>query len=87
MFGSKTPNCLAKNEIPLSLGLPKIPKIPKISDIKRSTSPFENTTIKQQPIVDEPVEVENRETAPITRPVEENEEPSDTIVVKVDLFK
>lgn len=83
MFGSKTPNCLAKNEIPLSLGLPKIPKISKTTDIKRSASPFENNTINQPAVVNEPVVVEDRETEPTNRPVEEKEEPTDAIVVKV----
>lgn len=83
MFGSKTPNCLAKNEIPLSLGLPKIPKISKTTEIKRSASPFENATINQPAVVNEPVEVEDRETEPVNRPVEEKEEPADAIVVKV----
>lgn len=83
MFGSKTPNCLAKNEIPMSLGLPKIPKIPKVTDIKRSTSPFENNTINTQPVADEPIEVEDREPEPVSRPVKEKEEPTETVVVKV----
>lgn len=42
LFGSKIPNCLAKNEMPLISGLPKIPKISKITDNKRSGSPFDN---------------------------------------------
>lgn len=83
MFGSKTPNCLAKNEIPLSLGLPKIPKIPKMTDTKRSASPFENAKINQPAVVNEPVVVEDRVTEPVNTPVEEKEEPADSIVVKV----
>lgn len=87
LFGSKTPNCLAKNEIPMSMGLPKIPKIQKITEVKRSASPFENSIINQQPVVDEPPEVNDREPEPINRPVEEKEEPSDLVVVKVIYFK
>lgn len=71
----------------MSLGLPKIPKIPRITEVKRSTSPFENSIINQQPVAVEPPEVNDREPEPVSRPVEEKEEPSDSIVVKVILIE
>lgn len=87
LFGSKVPNCLAKNEQPLTSGLPRIPKIPKISENKRSASPFEtNGTSSKQPIVEAPVDrqeppIVNRESDSVSRPVEIKEEPTETIKV------
>lgn len=87
LFGSKVPNILAKNEQPLSMGLPKIPKIPKISDKKRSASPFDNG-ISPKPstataaVADEPVDIEiKREPETVNKPVEVNDEPIDIVKV------
>lgn len=82
LFGTKVPNCMAKNEQPLSLGLPKIPKISKLPDGKRSASPFDNgVTVKpaDEPL-DEP-ETDKREPESNNRPIEVKEEPVETIKV------
>lgn len=78
LFGSKVPNILAKNEIPMSLGLPKIPRIPKLSDKKRSASPFDNGLPTKPSKSDEPIEIDiKREVEIISKPSEANEEPLD----------
>lgn len=85
LFGSKVPNCLAKNEQPLTLGLPKIPKIPKLTERKRSASPFDNGSTSRQPPVD-PAPVDGlevkREPDAVSKPVEVKEEPIETVTVK-----
>lgn len=81
LFGSKTPNCLAKNELPLTSGLPKIPKIPKISDTKRSASPIDNGIVATKTVVNEPIEIEEKEAESISKPIEVNEEPTDSVKV------
>lgn len=77
---------MAKNEQPLTSGLPKIPKIPKISDQKRSASPFDTTETKPKPpIVEPPLNgqepVVNRESDSVSKPPEVKEEPIETIQV------
>lgn len=84
LFGSKIPNCLAKNELPLTLGLPKIPKvskIQKISDIKRSASPFDNGIVAANTVTDEPVEIVEKDAESMSKPIEVNEEPTDSVKV------
>lgn len=95
LFGSKVPNCLAKNETPLTSGLPKIPKISKTIENKRSASPFDNV-VPAKPNIDEPVdqpetfkrerEREPEPTQPTftNKPFEVKEEPAESI--KVSLF-
>lgn len=87
LFGSKVPNCLAKNEQPLTSGLPKIPKIPKISDTKRADSPFDNNSevATKQPIVEASTNAQepviNRESDSVSKPPEIKEEPIESIQV------
>lgn len=85
LFGSKTPNCLAKNEQPLTSGLPKIPKIPKLSD-KRSVSPFDGDEIKPKPAtVETPVNgqesLANRDSDAVSKIPQVKEEPTEIIPV------
>lgn len=86
MFGSKTPNCLAKNEMPLTSGLPRIPKIPKLTDHKRSASPFDSIVPSKPIVVDEPVDVPTetfkREPETNNRSFEVKEEPVESIKVR-----
>lgn len=80
LFGSKVPNCLAKNEVPLSSGLPKIPKIPKLSDNKPSANPFDSIVPKKPP-PEEPVEIQEtfkRESESSNKPIEVKEEPTES---------
>lgn len=88
LFGSKIPNCLAKNELPLTSGLPKIPKIPKISDTKRSASPFDNGIVAVKTVTEEPVEIEAKEAESMSKPIEINEEPADSIkvILKIHIY-
>lgn len=81
LFGTKVPYCLAKNEKTLISGLPRIPKIPKFSDTKRSASPFDHILIAK-PVVEQPIEIIEREPESVNKPVEVKEEPTDTIKVK-----
>lgn len=84
LFGSKVPHCLAKNELPLTSGLPKIPKIPKLSDNKRSASPFDIVAPPKPVVVDEPVdgpELFKREPDTNNRLFEVKEEPVESIKV------